>query len=89
MQTPHILLTYGSGVALWHTSGKVVSLASTKQVTDFLERNPVIMDDLTEEQVADIVGAPPAQFFVANSEGVEAVRSAVALSEPAACAEAG
>lgn len=60
MATDHILLTYGTGVALWHTSGKVVTLTSSKQVNDYLTRGALVMDDLSDEQVARINGAEEA-----------------------------
>ena len=60
MASPFVLLTYGSGVALWHPSGDVIPLASAKQVTDALSRGDVVMDDLTAEQVAQITGAKQA-----------------------------
>ncbi len=57
MASPFVLLTYGSGVALWHPSGDVVPLSSSKQVHDALARGDVVMDDLTAEQVDQITGA--------------------------------
>ncbi len=60
MGTDHILLTYGSGVALWHASGEVFPLATNKQVTDWLARGALVMDDLTQDQVDKITGAKAA-----------------------------
>ncbi len=57
MASPFVLLTYGSGVALWHPSGDVVPLSSSKQVHDALARGDVVMDDLTADQVDQITGA--------------------------------
>jgi hypothetical protein len=84
MATPHILLTYGSGVALWHTSGKVVPLGSTKQVLDFLGRDPVVMDDLNADQIDKIVGKGTAEMLAAAPDLAHLLAQPVALS----CAEA-
>lgn len=84
MATPHILLTYGSGVALWHTSGKVVPLGSTKQVLDFLALNPVVMDDLNADQIDKIVGKGTAQMLAASPD----LAHLLERPEPLACAEA-
>lgn len=56
MKSDLILLTYGSGVALYHPSGDVVPLATSKQVIGFLERGAIVMDDLTDEQLRVILG---------------------------------
>ena len=82
MATPHILLTYGSGVALWHASGEVITLASSKQVLDFLAQGALVMDDLTAEQVQQITGAKAAL-------AVGPALSDVLQGEPLGCADEG
>lgn len=84
MASPFVLLTYGSGVALWHPSGDVVPLASAKQVTDALTRGDVVMDDLTDEQVERITGAKVA--LTAGPALAELVRAARGEQEPLSCA---
>jgi hypothetical protein len=84
MATPHILLTYGSGVALWHTSGKVVPLGSTKQVLDFLALNPVVMDDLNADQIDKIVGAGTAEMLATAPDLAHLLPTA----DPLSCAGA-
>ncbi len=81
MASPFILLSYGSGVALWHPSGDVVPLASSKQVLDALARGDIVMDDLTAEQVATITGATTA--LAASSELAEYLPAG---QEPLGCA---
>jgi hypothetical protein len=77
------LLSYGSGVALWHSSGLVVPLASAKQVTDYLSRGVVVIDDLTAEQVDRINGASDA---LTAGPALAHVLAEARAQEPLGCA---